>query len=290
MFHISRAMYRELADELTSERDREAVLRACERTVHRLVTDRFYFAHPARTLFNEVRWRFPLHAQTHARDVIERHLSALRAELEPDLEATYALTGARLRCRATTRRSVAVHARPGSAHGLLLAGTGTSPTASRSPPSGIIRRHERRPHGDPGGLPRARALGIPFAGEPGPANAITDVPGLELGYATLIEGESVRTGVTALHPRGRAGAGDPWVAGVHVAERQRRDDRARLDRRGRQRDGPDLPDEHARGRDRARGDRPLDRARASRARRRRGSCRSRARPGTATSTTSTAGT
>jgi len=68
----------------------------------------------------------------------------------------------------------------------------------------------------PAGLPRARALGIPFAGEPGPANAITDVPGLELGYATLIEGEAVRTGVTALHPRGRAGAGDPWVAGVHV--------------------------------------------------------------------------
>ena len=68
----------------------------------------------------------------------------------------------------------------------------------------------------PGGLPRARAVGIPFAGEPGPANAITDVPGLELGYATLIEGEAVRTGVTALHPRGRAGAADPWVAGVHV--------------------------------------------------------------------------
>lgn len=106
MFHISRAMYRELADELVDVRDRKAVLCACERTVHRLVTDRFYFAHPARTLFNEVRWRFPLHAQTHARDVIERHLSALRAELERDLEATYALTGARLRCRATTRRSV----------------------------------------------------------------------------------------------------------------------------------------------------------------------------------------
>ena len=98
-------MYRELADELTSDRDRKAVLCACERTVHRLVTDRFYFAHPARTLFNEVRWRFPLHAQSHARVVIERHLAALRAELESDLQATYALTGARLRCRATTRRS-----------------------------------------------------------------------------------------------------------------------------------------------------------------------------------------
>src|SRR5688500_11735440 len=57
MFHISRELYRELADDLTNERDREHVLRACEATVQRLVCDRFYFAHPARTLFTEVRWR-----------------------------------------------------------------------------------------------------------------------------------------------------------------------------------------------------------------------------------------
>lgn len=67
----------------------------------------------------------------------------------------------------------------------------------------------------PSGLPRARALGIPFAGEPGPANAITDVPGLEVGYATVIEGDDVRTGVTAIHPRGRANPYDPCAAGVH---------------------------------------------------------------------------
>jgi len=67
----------------------------------------------------------------------------------------------------------------------------------------------------PAGRPRARALGIPFAGRPGPWNAITDVPGLELGYATLVEGDRVRTGVTAIHPRGRGDPGDPWVAGVH---------------------------------------------------------------------------
>ena len=44
-------------------------------------------------------------------------------------------------------------------------------------------------------------------------NAITDVPGVHVGYTTLIEGESVRTGVTAIHPRGQAGAGDPVAAG-----------------------------------------------------------------------------
>jgi len=51
--------------------------------------------------------------------------------------------------------------------------------------------------------PRARDLGIPFEGTPGPYNAITDVEGIEVGYATLIEGEAVRTGLTIIHPRGR---------------------------------------------------------------------------------------
>jgi D-aminopeptidase len=67
----------------------------------------------------------------------------------------------------------------------------------------------------PGGKPRARALGIPFAGRPGRWNAITDVPGVEVGYVTLIEGDDVRTGVTAIHPRGAAQAGDPVAAGFH---------------------------------------------------------------------------
>jgi len=67
----------------------------------------------------------------------------------------------------------------------------------------------------PSGKPRARSLGIPFDGVPGTWNAITDVPGLELGYATLIEGTDVRTGVTAIHPRGRSSPGDPCAAGYH---------------------------------------------------------------------------
>jgi hypothetical protein len=70
---------------------------------------------------------------------------------------------------------------------------------------------------------RARALGIPFQGEPGRDNAITDVVGVEVGYRTLIRGHGplvvgqgpVRTGVTAIHPRGRVGAGLPVFAGVH---------------------------------------------------------------------------
>ncbi len=58
---------------------------------------------------------------------------------------------------------------------------------------------------------RARDLGVPFPGEPGPLNAITDVAGVQVGHATLIRGEGalvvgegpVRTGVTAVLPRGR---------------------------------------------------------------------------------------
>ncbi len=72
------------------------------------------------------------------------------------------------------------------------------------------------PHREtPSGRPRARALGIPFGGEPGRWNAVTDVAGVEVGFSTLIEGEDVRTGVTAIHPRGRAGGADPVAAGFH---------------------------------------------------------------------------
>jgi D-aminopeptidase len=55
--------------------------------------------------------------------------------------------------------------------------------------------------------PRARELAVPFDGLPGPLNAITDVAGVTVGQVTLIEdlpgGRKVRTGVTAILPRGR---------------------------------------------------------------------------------------
>ena len=58
---------------------------------------------------------------------------------------------------------------------------------------------------------RARDLGVPFGGEPGPLNAITDVDGVEVGHTTIVTGNGalrvgegpVRTGVTVIHPRGR---------------------------------------------------------------------------------------
>jgi D-aminopeptidase len=67
---------------------------------------------------------------------------------------------------------------------------------------------------------RARDLGVPFEGTPGPLDAITDVKGVEVGYRTLISGDGklvvgtgpVRTGVTAVFPRGKNSV-DPVFAG-----------------------------------------------------------------------------
>ncbi len=52
-------------------------------------------------------------------------------------------------------------------------------------------------------MTRARDLGIPFEGSTGIYNSITDVPGVTVGYATVMEGDSTRTGVTIIHPRGQ---------------------------------------------------------------------------------------
>jgi L-aminopeptidase/D-esterase-like protein len=67
--------------------------------------------------------------------------------------------------------------------------------------------------------PRARDLGVPFEGTPGPLNSITDIKGVEVGHTTLIRGEGklivgqgpVRTGVTAILPRGKSSL-DPVFA------------------------------------------------------------------------------
>jgi D-aminopeptidase len=69
---------------------------------------------------------------------------------------------------------------------------------------------------------RARDLGVPFEGMTGPLNAITDVEGVEVGYTTIIRGDGkldvgkgpVRTGVTAIIPRGHDSLNDPVYAAV----------------------------------------------------------------------------
>jgi len=82
------------------------------------------------------------------------------------------------------------------------------------------RNEPSNPNYSPDGRPRARALGIPFDGEPGPLNCITDIPQLSVGHVTLINGDGelvvgegpVRTGVTVVLPRGVDGIGRPCTA------------------------------------------------------------------------------
>lgn len=77
-------------------------------------------------------------------------------------------------------------------------------------------------HAQPAAPVRARDLGVPFAGTPGRNNAITDVPGVEVGYTTLIQGSGawkpgagpVRTGVTVVLPKGKSDAS--YNAGMFI--------------------------------------------------------------------------
>src|ERR1700720_1759726 len=95
---------------------------------------------------------------------------------------------------------------------LLLSFDSDAREPQKSPPPGSTTRTA---------TVRARDIGIPFEGTPGKFNAITDVAGLEVGYTTLINGEGalkvgegpVRTGVTAILPRGHASLNDPVYAG-----------------------------------------------------------------------------
>lgn len=70
---------------------------------------------------------------------------------------------------------------------------------------------------------RARDIGIEFDGVAGSSNAITDIAGVQVGYTTLISGDGslrmghgpIRTGVTAILPRGRDGVGQACASGMH---------------------------------------------------------------------------
>ena len=111
MYQISRSIYRELADDIVEDRpwgdgpsNHERVLRACEATVHRLATDRHYFARPTRTLFNDIRIYFPISAQYRVYQVVHRYLSFAADYLASQPRAVMQLTGRREECRATTRR------------------------------------------------------------------------------------------------------------------------------------------------------------------------------------------
>jgi hypothetical protein len=111
MYRFSRAMYRELADEIVEDQysecpraHHERVLRACEAAVERLATDRHYFAYPARTLFGDIRVYFPMSAQMRVLRVIERYMGFADEFLRRQPQNGYDAYGNPLQCRASTRR------------------------------------------------------------------------------------------------------------------------------------------------------------------------------------------
>ena len=113
MFQFSRGIYRELAPDidtdvpLSDSSPHEHVLKACERTMERLATDRHYFARPARTLFNDIRFCFPMAAQLRVWQVVTAYIAAAESYLDRLPKAGCDVNGNPLQCRATTRKGTA---------------------------------------------------------------------------------------------------------------------------------------------------------------------------------------
>ncbi len=111
MYQFSRAIYRELADEILEDprsecpqSNHERVLRACEAAVERLATDRHYFAQPARSLFFEIRIHFPMWSQRRVLNVIDSYMSVADEYLRSRPQTGYDICGNPLHCRASTRK------------------------------------------------------------------------------------------------------------------------------------------------------------------------------------------
>ena len=111
MYRFSRAIYRELAEEVLEDphsgcahTNHARVLRACESAIERLATDRHYFAHPARTLFTDIRVYFPMSVQMRVLRVIEHFLALADEFLQALPQNGFDAYGNPLQCRASTRK------------------------------------------------------------------------------------------------------------------------------------------------------------------------------------------
>jgi hypothetical protein len=111
MYHFSRAIYRELApyvleDKSTSqhESNRELVLHECESAIQRLMTDRRYFAKPARTLFCDVRPYFSINDLPRVFLIIDRNIHIATDFLARVPNYAFDSNGVPRRCQAMTRK------------------------------------------------------------------------------------------------------------------------------------------------------------------------------------------
>ena len=147
MYQISRSIYREIEAEIVEDRqwgagptNHERVLRSCEAAVHRLTTDRHYFAKPSKTLFNDIRAYFPMSAQLHVYRVVDRYLrspatTSRRARRRCSSSPARSRTAARRRARA--RRASACRCRTTAT--ARRTSTWPRPRSSRSRPDGRAR-------------------------------------------------------------------------------------------------------------------------------------------------------
>jgi hypothetical protein len=119
MYQFSRGIYRELVplvDKHQSGRDqfevRIALLAACEASIERLATDRHYFAHPARTLFGDIRSYFPVCRQEQVYQVVERYVTLADEFVAALPRNGVDPNGNPLQCRAVTRKGTACQRAP----------------------------------------------------------------------------------------------------------------------------------------------------------------------------------
>jgi hypothetical protein len=115
MYQFSRAIYRELAPHILPPQhgadisaNHAHVLRACEAVVERMATDRHYFAHPARTLYCDIRSYFAMSEQGNVHRVVARYIGYAQRYLAENPVAAYtSVSGEPPQCRATTRKGSA---------------------------------------------------------------------------------------------------------------------------------------------------------------------------------------
>jgi hypothetical protein len=110
MYQFSRSMYRELADDVVPCKGegvtltRQRFLRACETSVERLALDRHYFAHPVRTLFNDVRGFFPIEEQLRVYHSCAKHMALATEFVDSQLRLGLTFDGSPVSCHASTRK------------------------------------------------------------------------------------------------------------------------------------------------------------------------------------------
>ena len=141
MYQFSRAIYRELAPRIVEPpasaepgRYQTAVLSSCEAVITRLATEPHYFAHPAKTLFCDIRSYFLMSDLGYVHLVVDRYMRLAQQYLiENPSEGYTALGGEPPQCRATTRKGSACQRTPLARNGYCPSHQHLADTEDREP-------------------------------------------------------------------------------------------------------------------------------------------------------------